>query len=75
MFEYLTRAEREIYELILRAGELMAKDIPLKKAGVIPSLVRKGLVEVKKRPTSAMGERKLKFLRVKKKPEGEQGEP
>ncbi|MCW3979161.1 MAG: hypothetical protein NWF12_05385 [Candidatus Bathyarchaeota archaeon] len=75
MFEYLTRAEREIYELILRAGELMAKDIPLKKAGVIPSLVRKGLVEVNKRPVSAMGERKLKFLRVKKEPEEKQGEP
>jgi len=75
VFEYLTQVEREVYELILRAGELMAKDIPFKQAGVIPSLVRKELVEVNKRPVSTMGERKLKFLRVKKEPEEKQGEP
>jgi hypothetical protein len=54
MYEDLTPLEREIYELILRVGDLMAKDVPLKKAGVIPSLVRKGLVEVYKRPVSLM---------------------
>ncbi len=32
MLDSLTRVEREVYELVLRAGELMAKDIPLKKA-------------------------------------------
>lgn len=71
VFEYLTRVEREVYELILRAGEVMAKDIPFKMAGAVPSLVRKGLVEVYKRPVSAMSEKKLKFLRVKKTPQGE----
>lgn len=66
MAEYLTRVEREVYELISRAGELMTKDVPSKKAGVIPSLVRKGLVEVYKKPVSPMSDKKLKFLKVKK---------
>lgn len=75
MFEHLTRVEREVYELILRAGEVMTKDISFKKAGAVPSLVRKGLVEVYKRPVSAMSEKRLKFLRVKKTPEEKQAEP
>ena len=67
--------EREIYELILRSGELMAKDIPFKKAGVIPSLVRKGLVEVYKKPVSALSGKKCKFLCVRREPEEERGKP
>jgi hypothetical protein len=65
MYESLTRLEREVYELILRVGDLMAKDVPLKKAGVIPSLVRKGLVEVYKRPVSSMSRKTHKYLRAK----------
>lgn len=61
----MTPLEREIYELILRVGDLMAKDVPLKKAGVIPSLVRKGLVEVYKRPVSSMSKKTHKYIRVK----------
>ncbi len=66
MLESLTRVEREVYELVLRAGELMAKDIPLKKAGVVPSLVRKGLLEVYKKHASPTSPKKLKYLRLKK---------
>jgi len=65
MYESLTPLEREIYELILRVGDLMAKDVPLKKAGAIPSLVRKGLVEVYKRPVSSMSKKTHKYIRAK----------
>ena len=66
MLESLTLVEKEVYELVLRAGELMAKDIPLKKAGVVPSLVRKGLLEVYKKHASPTSPKKLKYLRLKK---------
>ena len=66
MLEGLTEIEREVYELILRAGDLMAKDVPFKQAGVIPSLVRKELVEVYKRPASSSSQKKQKFLRAKR---------
>lgn len=65
MLGALTDLEREVYELIRQVGELMAKDIPSKKAGAIPSLIRKGLVEVYKRPVSPMSRKRHKFLRVK----------
>jgi len=66
MLDSLTRVEREVYELVLRAEELMAKDIPHKKAGVVPSLVRKGLLEVYKKHASPFSPKKLKYLRLKK---------
>ena len=65
MLEGLTDVEREVYELILRAGDLMAKDVPFKLAGAVPRLVRKGLVEVYKRPMSSASRKKQKFLRAK----------
>lgn len=74
MLESLTELEREIYELIMRAGELMTKDIPVKKAGVIPSLVRRGIVEVYKRQVSAMRGKKHKFLRVRTEPQKKNNE-
>lgn len=74
MLESLTELEREVYELIKRAGELMTKDVPIKKAGVIPSLVHKGMVEVYKRSVSFMGGKKHKFLRVKGEPQEENDE-
>jgi hypothetical protein len=66
LLEGLTEVEREVYELILRAGDLMAKDVPFKLAGVIPRLVRKELVEVYKRPASSSSRKKQKFLRAKR---------
>ena len=66
MQEDLTEVEREVYALIQRAGDLMAKDVPFKMAGAVPSLVRKGLVEVYKRPASLSSQKKQKFLRAKK---------
>jgi hypothetical protein len=65
----LTDIEEEVYQLIKRAGELRAKDVPFKKAGVIPSLVKKGLVEVYKKPSAPGGRKKCKFLRCKRKDE------
>ena len=70
MIEGLSAVERAVYELILRAGDLMAKDIPLKMAGVVPSLVRKGLVEVYKRPASPTSRKKQKFLRARRREQG-----
>ena len=66
MQEDLTEVEREVYALIQRAGDLMARDVPFKMAGAVPSLVRKGLVEVYKKPASSSGHKKQKFLRAKK---------
>ncbi len=66
MLESLSQVERAVYELILRAGDLMAKDIPFKMAGVIPSLKRKGLVEAYKRPATPGSRKKQTFLKAKK---------
>ena len=65
MLRALTDLEREVYEFIRQVGEIMAKDVPFKKAGAVPSLVRKGLVEVYKRPVSPMSRKTHKFLRAK----------
>ena len=66
MIESLSKIERAVYDLILRAGDLMAKDVPSKMAGVIPSLKRKGLVEAYKRPATPGSRKKQTFLKVKK---------
>ena len=66
MLESLSQVERAVYELILRAGDLMAKDVPFKMAGVIPSLRRKGLVEAYKRPATSGSRKKQTFLKAKK---------
>jgi len=60
----LSTVEREVYELIERAGEVMTSQIPRKKAGAIPSLVEKGLVEVFKRSLSPRNAKKIKFVRA-----------
>lgn len=65
MLRALTDLEREVYEFIKQIGEVMAKDIPLKKAGAVPSLVRKGFVEVYRRPVSQISRKTHKFLRAK----------
>ena len=66
VLESLSQVERAVYELILRAGDLMAKDVPYKMAGVIPSLVKKGLVEAYKRHATPDSRKKQTFLRAKK---------
>jgi len=66
VLESLSQVERTVYELILRAGDLMAKDIPHKMTGVIPSLKRKGLVESYKRPATPGSKKKQTFLKAKK---------
>ena len=66
MLESLSQVERAVYELILRARDLMAKDIPYKMAGVIPNLVKKGLVEAYRRHATPGSRKKQTFLKVKK---------
>jgi hypothetical protein len=66
VLESLSQVERAVYELILRAGELMAKDVPFKIAGVIPSLVEKGLVEASKRHATPGSKKKQTFIKAKK---------
>ena len=62
----LTEFEHEVYEFIKRHGEVMTVNIPPKMRGAIPSLVRKGLVEVYKRYTNPFASSgKKKFVRVK----------
>jgi predicted flap endonuclease-1-like 5' DNA nuclease len=58
--------EKEIYELIKRTGEIMTVQIPSGKAGAIPSLIDKGLIEVFKRKTSPWKESKNKFVKLSK---------
>ncbi|MGD2142805.1 MAG: hypothetical protein PVH79_04940 [Candidatus Bathyarchaeota archaeon] len=65
MVEDLSAIERAVFELISRAGEIMAKDVPPKMAGAIPSLKHKGLVEVLRRPASLVSRKKQTYLRVK----------
>ena len=65
MLESLSKVEREVYDLILRTGEVMVGDIPSKKAGAIPSLVNKGLVEIEKRKINYQTTKKSKFVRIR----------
>ena len=65
MIESLSKVEKEVYELIAGAGMLMAKDIPFKKAGAIPSLVKKGLIQVLKKQIHSGTDKKCKFLCIK----------
>jgi len=65
MLESLSKIEREVYNLIFRTGEVMAKDIPSKMAGAVPSLVNKGLVKIDKRPVHNQTTRKCKFICIR----------
>jgi len=40
MSEELTPLEKEVYELIKKSGELLTTDVPPKKRGVVPHLIR-----------------------------------
>ena len=65
MLRTLSDVERAVYDLVLGAGELMAKDVPFKMAGSIPSLIRKGLLEAYKRPVEPGCRKKQTFLRCR----------
>jgi hypothetical protein len=56
--------EKEVYDFIRRLGEVITTQIPNDKAGAIPNLVNKGLVEVGKRSLSPWKPNKIKFVKV-----------
>lgn len=60
----LSPIEQEVYDYIKRSGEIITTQIPRKKAGAIPNLVKKGLVEVFKRSLSPWNPKKIKFVRI-----------
>jgi hypothetical protein len=62
MIETLSKVEKEVYELVAGAGMLMAKDLPYKKAGAVPHLIRKGLIQVVKKRIHSGTEKKCKYL-------------
>jgi len=64
MHDELGPVEREVYDFIKRSGEVIAKHIPQDKAGVVPNLVNKGLLEVVKRSLSPWSTKKIKFVKV-----------
>ena len=57
--------EREVYDFIKRSGEVITSQIPQKKAGAIPNLINKGLVEVIKKNLSTWKTKKIKLIKVK----------
>jgi len=65
MIESLSKVEREVYDIVLKTGEVMARDIPFKLAGAVPSLVNKGLIVVQKRRIHNQTSKKGKFLILK----------
>ena len=64
MYEELSPIEKEVYNLLTRSGEVITTQIPNKKAGAIPNLVNKGLVEVIKKRNSPRSNKKAKIVRI-----------
>jgi len=64
MYEELSLIEKEVYNLLKRSGEVITTQIPNEKAGAIPNLVNKGLVEVIKKRNSPRSNKKAKIVRV-----------
>jgi hypothetical protein len=63
----LSKIERETYEFIKDAGEIMTRNLPDRRMpGVIPSLKNKGMVEVYKKYTSNFRRKKKKFVKIRK---------
>jgi len=60
----LSPIEQELYDFIKRSGVVITTQIPRRKAGAIPNLVKKGLVEVFKRSLSPWKPKKAKFVRA-----------
>jgi len=63
MSQELPEAEKEALEIIKSRGIMMTKQMPRDLSGAIPSLVRKGLVEVFKRRVTPFSEKKAKYIR------------
>ena len=61
----LTPSERSLYEFIKKSGEVMTTNLPPKMMGALPRLVKKGLVEIYKKPTTIWSNKKKKFVRAK----------
>jgi len=64
MSEELSNVEKEVYELLKRSGEMITTQIPSEKAGAIPNLANKGLVEVIKKSLSPWKNKKTKIVRI-----------
>ena len=62
----LTSSERNLYEFIKKSGEVMTTNLPPKMMGAIPQLVKKGFLEIYKKPTMLWSDKKRKFVRAKK---------
>jgi len=58
-------SERDLYEFIRRSGEVMTSNLPPRMMGALPQLVKKGLVEIYKKPTTIWSSKKRKFVRAK----------
>jgi len=58
-------SERDLYEFIKRSGEVMTSNLPSRMMGALPQLVKKGLVEIYKKPTTLWSAKKKKFVRAK----------
>ena len=61
----MSPSERQLYEYIKRAEEIMVSNIPPRMMGALPHLIRKGLVEVYKKQTVPWSSKKKKFVRVR----------
>jgi len=61
----MTPSERRLYEFIKRSEEVMTTNLPPKMMGALPQLIKKGLIEVYKKPTTIWSDKKRKFVRAK----------
>jgi len=61
----LSPSERNLYEFIRKSGEVMTTNLPPRMMGALPHLIRKGLIEVYKKPTTIWSSKKRKFVRAK----------
>ena len=60
----LSSAEQKVYDRVCQ-GDIICKDLTPWESGAVPSLVRKGLVEIYKMNVSTSRVRMLKFMRLK----------
>ena len=65
MEDNMAPSERDLYEFIKRSGEVMTSNLPSRMMGALPQLVKKGLVEIYKKPTTLWSAKKKKFVRAK----------
>jgi len=58
------KTQQDLISLLHKLGEIPTKSVPKYLAGIIPSLARKGLVEVFKKRTSFLSTKKVKVIRA-----------